>query len=39
MTRRFFGGAAGALGLAAEVAKHVAWYVTYQIDGRSRQRY
>jgi hypothetical protein len=38
MTRKFFGGAAGALGLAAEVARHVAWYVTYQIDGRSRQR-
>jgi hypothetical protein len=38
MTRKFFGGAAGALGLAADVARHVAWYVTYQIDGRSRQR-
>jgi hypothetical protein len=38
MSRKFFGGAAGAFGLAADVARHFAWYLTYQIDGRPRQR-
>jgi hypothetical protein len=38
MTRKLLGGAAGALGLAAELAKHIAWYVTHQIDGRARKR-
>jgi len=38
MARKLWGGAAGALGLAAGVAKHVAWYVTHQIDGRPRER-
>jgi hypothetical protein len=30
--------AAGVLGVASDVAKHVAWYVAHQIDGRPRER-
>jgi hypothetical protein len=30
--------AAGVLGLAADIAKHVAWYLAHQIDGRPRER-
>jgi hypothetical protein len=32
------GGAAGVLGLAADVVKHVAWYLTHRIDSRPRER-
>jgi hypothetical protein len=38
MTKKLLGGAAGAIGLAAEVARHVAWYVTHQIHGSPRDR-
>jgi hypothetical protein len=38
MTRRLLGGAAGALSLAADVAKHVAWYVKHRIDPQPRKR-
>ena len=30
MTRKFFGGAAS---VAADVARHVIWYLSYQMDG------
>jgi hypothetical protein len=36
MVRRLLGGAMGALTLAADVARHVAWYVGYQVNGRPR---
>jgi hypothetical protein len=32
------GAAAGVLGVASDVAKHVAWYVAHQIDRRPRDR-
>ena len=35
---RGLGGAAGVLGLATDVAKHVVWYLAHQIDGRPRDR-
>jgi hypothetical protein len=38
MTMKLLGGAAGVLGLATDVAKHVVWYLTHQIDGRPRER-
>jgi hypothetical protein len=38
MASKLLGGAAGVVGLATEVAKHVVWYVTHQIDGRPRER-
>jgi hypothetical protein len=38
MTMKLLGGAAGVLGLATDVAKHVVWYLTHQIDGRPRKR-
>jgi hypothetical protein len=38
MTTKLLGGAAGVLGLATDVAKHVVWYLTHQIDGRPRER-
>jgi hypothetical protein len=36
MARKLIGGAVGAVKLAAGAAKHVAWYVSHQIDRRSR---
>ena len=36
MARKLLGGAASAVGLAAGVARHVAWYVSYQVHGRPR---
>jgi hypothetical protein len=38
MATKLFGGAAGVLGLATDVAKHVVWYLAHQIDGRPRDR-
>jgi hypothetical protein len=35
---RRLGAVAGVLGVASDVAKHVAWYVAHQIDGRPRER-
>jgi hypothetical protein len=35
---KLLGGAAGVLGLAADVAKHVAWYVSHRIDPQPRDR-
>jgi hypothetical protein len=32
------GAVTGVLGVASDVAKHVAWYVAHQIDGRPRER-
>lgn len=36
MTRKFIGGALEAAAVAAGVARHVIWYVTYQMDGTTR---
>jgi hypothetical protein len=36
MTRKFLGGALEAAAVAAGVARHVIWYVTYQMDGTTR---
>ena len=36
MAKKLIGGATGALGLAANVARHLAWYVSYQVSGRAR---
>jgi hypothetical protein len=33
MTRKFIGGAAS---MAADVARHVIWYLSYQMDGTTR---
>jgi hypothetical protein len=35
MKRKLLG---GALGVVADVARHVAWYLSYKIDGRPRPR-
>jgi hypothetical protein len=35
MAHRLFG---GAFGLAAGLVRHVAWYVSHQIEGRPRRR-
>jgi hypothetical protein len=32
------GAAAGVMSLAADVAKHVAWYLSHRIDPRPRER-
>jgi hypothetical protein len=37
MAKKVLGGAVGALQLAAGVARHVAWYVSHQVDGRPRE--
>jgi hypothetical protein len=37
VTSKVLGGAASALELAVGVARHVAWYVTYQVDGKARE--
>ena len=36
MARKLLGGAVGALSLAADVARHLAWYVGHQVSGRPR---
>jgi hypothetical protein len=36
MTRKFLGGALEAAAVAAGVARHVIWYVAYQMDGTTR---
>ena len=36
MGKKVFGGALGALDVALGVARHLAWYVSYQLDGRAR---
>jgi hypothetical protein len=33
MTVKMLGGALAAVGLAAAVARHVAWYVSYRMEG------
>jgi hypothetical protein len=38
MAMKLLGGAAGVLGLATDVAKHVVWYLAHQIDRRPRDR-
>jgi hypothetical protein len=35
MTKKVLGGAVSAVELAVGVARHVAWYLTYQVDGRT----
>jgi len=37
MARRLLGGALGAVGAAAELARHVIWYVSYQLDGTTHE--
>ena len=37
MTRKLIGGALEAVGVAAGLARHVIWYVSYQLDGRARE--
>jgi hypothetical protein len=37
MTKKVFGGAVGALGLALAAVRHAAWYVSYQVDGIARE--
>jgi hypothetical protein len=36
MAEKLFGGAVNALGAAAGVARHVAWYFSYQVTHRAR---
>ena len=36
MAKKVFGGAVSALGMAVDVARHVAWYVTYKVDGTAK---
>ena len=36
VTKKVLGRAASALELAYGVARHVAWYVAYQVDGKAR---
>jgi hypothetical protein len=36
MTRKLIDGARDAVGVAAGVARHVIWYVSYQVDGTAR---
>jgi hypothetical protein len=38
MTKKLLVGAAATIGLAADVARHVAWYVTHQIQSSPRDR-
>jgi hypothetical protein len=33
MARKLLGGAREALSAAADIARHVAWYVSYRVDG------
>jgi len=36
MGRKLLGGAQEAIGIADAVARHVIWYLSYQIDGTAR---
>jgi hypothetical protein len=36
MAKKLLGSAAGAIELAADVARHVAWYVSHQVSGKPR---
>jgi hypothetical protein len=36
MARKLLGGAAGVVSLAADVARHVFWYVGHQMSGQAR---
>jgi hypothetical protein len=36
MTRKLIGNALGAVGVAAGLARHVLWYLSYQVDGTTR---
>ena len=36
MPRKILGSALAVVGAAAGVARHVAWYVSYQVDGSAR---
>jgi hypothetical protein len=36
MARKLLGGAVSAVGLAADVARHLAWYVSHQVNGQPR---
>jgi hypothetical protein len=36
MARKLLGGAAGMVSLAADVARHLAWYVSHQVSGQAR---
>jgi hypothetical protein len=38
MTRKLIGGALEAVGVAAGLARHVIWYVSYQLDGTTRDQ-
>ncbi len=38
MGKKVFGGALGAVEAALDVARHLAWYVSYQVDGRARDK-
>jgi hypothetical protein len=35
--QKLIGGALEAVGVAAGVARHVAWYLSYQVDGTARE--
>jgi hypothetical protein len=37
VAKKVLGGAVSALELALGAARHVAWYVAYQVDGRARE--
>jgi len=36
MTKKVFGGAVGALELAVDAARHLAWYVSHQVHPRPK---
>ena len=36
VARKVLGGAVNAVELAFGVARHLAWYLSYQVDGRTR---
>jgi hypothetical protein len=36
MARKLLGSAVSAVGLAADVARHIAWYVNHQVNGQPR---
>jgi hypothetical protein len=38
MARKLLGGAVGALSLAADAARHLAWYVGHHVNGSPRDR-
>jgi hypothetical protein len=37
MGKKVLGGALGALEAALGMARHVAWYVSYHLDGKTRE--